>query len=162
MADPLILYSAYSWLAYVINQTYYRSLHYVWCTPFFDPRSKFSAESAVPPTSSPKEIYDTLFDEVARGDRHSAKIRQNRLGILRGADVKLRLGSISEVQHQEVVAIATNAESRDFRPLLLVIPYSNVAGALKQVPIKDRAHPLSQEYIVEDLPRTAFDVLELR
>ena len=162
MADPLVLYSTYSWLGYKINETSYRDQHYVWCTPHFDPRSRFAKESAVPPTSSPREIYDILYEECKRRDRHSPKIDQNRLGILRGADVKKRLGVVSTTQHEEISAIVTSAELGDFHPLLLVIPYAPVAAIIKQVPIKDRAHPLSQEYIVENLPRAYFDVLEIR
>ena len=162
MADPLVLYSTYSWLAYKINEMYYGDQHYVWCTPFFDPRSRFAKESAVPPTSSPREIYDVLYEECRRRDQHSKKVDQNRLGILHGADVKLRLGAISPVQHEEISAIATNAVIGDFFPLLFVIPYAPVAAIIKQVPIKERAHVLSQEFILENLPRRAFDVLEIR
>ena len=162
MSDPLMLYTAYTWLAYRINETYYQQRHYVWCTPYFDPASKFAPESAVPPTSSPREIYNNLFDEVARGDRHSAKISQNRLGIIRGADVKRKLGIIGDQAHADITAIATSAEVRDFRPLLFVIPFALVSGAVKQVPVKDRAHPLSQEFIIENLGRASFDVWELR
>ena len=90
------------------------------------------------------------------------KIDQNRLGILHGADVKLRNGAILPAQHEEISAIIADALLSDFQPLLFVIPYAPVATMIKQVPIKDRAHPLSQEYILENLPRSGFDVLEIR
>lgn len=162
MADPLVLYSCGTWLAFAINERYYNRVHYVWCTPVFDPTSKFASASAVPPTSSPREIYNTLFDEVARADRHSAKIAQNRLGILKGADSRLAQGVINTAERDEIVSIEGSAVHSDFRPLLLVIPFAPVAGRIKQVPIKDRAHPLSQEFILENLRREEFDVLELR
>jgi hypothetical protein len=163
MALPLALYSTATWLGYKINEQDYGGVHYVWCTPHFDPRSPFlGVASAVPPTSSPKAIYQSLFAEVEAGDRHSAKIAQNRLGIQRGADVQFRKGSITESARDEILAIVEAAEVRDFRPLLLVIPYALVAMKIRQVPIKDRAHPLSEEYNLERLPRDAFDVLEVR
>jgi hypothetical protein len=162
MADPIILYSCNTWLAYTINETYYQRVHYVWCTPVFDPTSPFASVSAIPPTSSPREIYDTLFEEIRRGDRHSAKVAQNRLGILRGADVRLSQGIITAAQRDEIIAIESCADLHDFRPLLLVIPFALVRPRVKQVPIKDRAHPLSQEFIIENLARSEFDVLECR
>jgi hypothetical protein len=157
------LYSTYTWLAYTINRTFYGDVHYVWCTPHFDPKSPFlGSDSAVPPTSSPREIYDTLFEEVQRGDRHSPKIDQNRLGVLRGADLKLRQGAISTEAHADILAIAGAAQSRDFRPLLFVVPFAAVSAMARQVPVKDRAHPLSEEFILEGLPRATFDVWEIR
>jgi hypothetical protein len=32
---------------------------------------------------------------------------------------------------------------------------------LKEVPVAERAHPLSQEYIIEELPTELFDTIEL-
>ena len=163
MSSPLALYSTYTWLAFTINQRYYGGLHYIWCTPHFDPGSPFlGVPSAVPPTSSPKVIYYSLYDEVAAGDRHSAKVAQNRLGLQRGADIQFRNGVIDAAARDEILTIIDVAELRDFRPLLFVIPFAPVAALVKQVRIKDRAHPLSEEYILERLSRDAFDVLEIR
>jgi hypothetical protein len=163
MPSPIALYSTYTWLAFTINQQYYGGDHYVWCTPHFEPGSPFlSSPSAVPPTSSPKMIYTSLFEEVTAGDRHSAKVAQNRLGIQRGADVQFRKGTISTAVRDEILSIVDAAEVRDFRPLLFVIPFAPVASLLVQVPIKARAHPLAEEYILSNLPRAAFDVLEIR
>ena len=33
-----ILYSTNTWIAYMIAERFYRRHHYVWCTPYFDPR----------------------------------------------------------------------------------------------------------------------------
>jgi hypothetical protein len=162
MKDPLILYSCYTWLSYKINEEYYGDCHYVWCTPFLNPNSKFAKENAVPPTSSPFEIYENLYKEVDRGEKHSAKINQNRLGILRGADIQRRNGKINDAAHQNIRLIVKEAQIRDFRPLIFVIPFEPVSKRLVHVPIKDRAHPLSQEFIIENLERNAFDVIELR
>ena len=57
------------------------------------------------------------------GDRHSAKIAQNKIGIIRGASFKRGAGKIAEAQEKEISAIVDTAETADFRPLLYVIPY---------------------------------------
>jgi hypothetical protein len=158
----LVLYSCYTWLAHQINETYYGGNHYVWCTPFFNPSSKFCAANAVPPTSSPFAIYKTLDEEVKQGDRHSAKVAQNKLGIQKGAEMALKTGIIGGGQRDDIVSITDAAALNDFRPLLLVIPYPLVSSQIKQVAIKDRAHPLSQEYIIANLKRDQFDILEFR
>jgi hypothetical protein len=158
---PLILYSCYTWISYQINQSYYGGYHYVWCTRFFNPNSPFCRENAVPPTSSPFEIYKNLYEEVRRGERHSAKIKQNCVGILRGADIQRRNGTLQESAHRDISSIVSEAQIGDFRPLIFVIPFEPISERLKQVSIKDRAHPLSQEFIVERLGRHEFDIIEL-
>jgi hypothetical protein len=44
---------------------------------------------------------------------------------------------------------------------MLVIPVLPIAGKLRLVPVKDRASLLSEEYIIENLPRYFFDAIEL-
>jgi hypothetical protein len=155
-----ILYSTNTWLAYMIAQRYYKSEHYVWCTPFFDPRRSGGRDAAVPPTSSPFEVYCSLAEEVARRDRHSRKIEENRVGILRGANAKKQAGVIDEVQEKDIVSIVDQAEIPDFRPLMYVIPYSVVVDRMREPPLEDKAHPLSAEYVIDQLPRDLFDVIE--
>ncbi len=87
IANNIVLYSANTWLAYNIAERYYQGEHYVWCTPFFD--SNVSGPGyTVAPTSSPKEIYINLYKETTRGDRHSSKIADNKVGILKGQPIK--------------------------------------------------------------------------
>ena len=162
MADPLLLYSINSWLAYIIAERYYRSEHYVWCSPFFNSRTISSIDATTPPTSNPYEIYCNLLDEVSNGDRHSAKIKENKVGILKGASFKKQAGVITEGQERDIVSIVDLAETRDFKPLLYLIPFHLTSGSLKEVPISERAHPLSIEYVIESLPRTHFEVIEFR
>jgi len=155
-----ILYSTNTWLAYMIAQRYYKSEHYVWCTPFFDPRRNGGRDAAVPPTSSPFEVYCSLAEEVSRRDRHSKKIEENRVGILRGANAKKQAGVIDDVQEKDIVSIVSQAEIPDFRPLMYVIPYSVVVDRMREPPLEDKAHPLSAEYVIDQLPRDLFDVIE--
>jgi len=161
MSVPIVLYSANSWLAYAIAERYCNGEHYVWCTPAFDARSRYAQEWHVPPTSSPFEIYKSLSEEVRRGDRHTAKIAQNRIGIARGASVRRGAGAITEAQEKEIAAIVDAAETGDFRPLIYVIPYHLVAAEIKAVAVPERAHPLSTEYHLERLQRQHFDVIEV-
>ncbi|MES2938577.1 MAG: hypothetical protein V4864_12905 [Pseudomonadota bacterium] len=115
----------------------------------------------VPPTSSPREIYTNLRKEVEAGDRHSVKIAQNTAGLRRGADIKLKSGAITQAQHDEILDIIAAAQIADFKPLLYIIPAAAAKRLLKSVPVKDRAHMMSEEYIIESLPRSHFDAIEL-
>ena len=42
-----------------------------------------------------------------------------------------------------------------------LIPFVGVSHLLKEVPVPKRAHPLSPEYIIKELPTELFDVIEL-
>ena len=158
---PLLLYSTNTWLAFMVAQTYYAAEHYVWCTPIFDARTVAAYDSFVPPTSSPAEIYRSLYEEVRRGDRHSAKILENKTGILRGAALKKKAGIIQAGDLKEITAMVGQSQIQDYRPLIYVIPFDRVVKRLKEVPVSRKAHPLSWEYTIERLPKNCFDVLEL-
>lgn len=161
MPDNLILYSANTWLAFNVAERYFKQEHYVWCTPYFEPTDRSGYIYTVAPTSSPKDIYLNLYKEVMGGDRHSTKIDDNKVGILKGAAFKKTAGVITEDQEAEIAAVVAAAERREFKPLLYIIPYEKVISLKKDVPVADRAHPLSNEYIIENLPRDHFDVIEL-
>jgi hypothetical protein len=160
LPPPVVLYSTNSWLAFNVAERYFGGEHYVWCTPYFREQAAGPVYT-VPPTSSPWEIYRSLYIEVAARDRHSTKIDQNKVGILKGAAIKKRHGIINDAQENEIKIVVDSAEKADFRPLLYVIPYHCVAGILTEVPVAERAHPLSVEYRIESLPRSCFDVIEI-
>ncbi|MEX1258366.1 MAG: hypothetical protein WEG36_12175 [Gemmatimonadota bacterium] len=160
MNDPLVLYSTNTWLAWAIAERFYGGTHYAWCGPVFDGRTA-APHLNIPPTCSPCEIYHSLAGEVARGDLHSDGIKRNKGGILRGATARRGEGKITADDEKDIAAIIGASQVRDFRPLLFVIPFAPVAVVIKKVPVPDRAHPLSLEYIIENLPRASFDVLEL-
>ena len=161
MRRPLILYSTNTWLAFNIAERHYRGRHYIWCTPFFNGCSDKGEAGFVPPTSCPWEIYRSLYGEWRAGDRHSMKIAQNQDGILRGVQANRSSGVISERREREIASIVERADIRDFEPLVYVVPYGRVSGLVKEVPVEERAHPLSQEYIIESLPRRLFDIIKL-
>jgi hypothetical protein len=155
-----ILYSTMTTLAYNVNMKYYGGLHYMWCTPYFG--SDFqSPHFTVPPSSSPLEIYETLRKEIEGADLHGTKIKLNRMGVRRGADNMARRGRITEDQQREIHAIGKTALPQQFRPLLCVISRIQAAPYYQRVDVKDRANPLSHEYIVADLPQSAFDVIRI-
>lgn len=161
MKEPLLLYSANTWLAYAVAERYYGGVHFAWCSPVYN-GSTAEPHVNIPPSSSPAEIYRSLFREVDRGERHSKAIKNNRKGIKKGADAKLEAGVIGSDEHASIMRTLENAEVRDFRPVLYVIPFDRVRGTVVDVPVQQRAHPLSIEYRVENLSRDCFDMLELR
>lgn len=156
-----LLYSVNTWLAYNIACRYYGGVHYVWCSPIFSARNHPGNNASPPPTSCPSDIYHNLAEEVRRRDGHSAKIAENRSGVVKGAQEKHNSGIITAKEMNDILAIEAAAQSADFRPLLYVIPFVAVSHLLKEVPVSRRAHPLSQEYIIEELPTELFDAIEL-
>lgn len=161
MADPVVLYSTNTLLAYTIAETYYRQEHYVWCSPHFDARSIPALIGPPPPTSSPGVIYHALSAEVKAGDRHSSKIEQNRLGLKRGVAHYRSIGAIDDALEAEITDMIAEADIPSFRPLMYVIPYILVSDILHRVPVAERAHPMWPEFIIKMLPRRCFDVIEL-
>jgi hypothetical protein len=156
-----LLYSVNTWLAYNISVRYYGDVHYVWCSPVFSARNHPGHHATPPPTSCPSDIYHSLSEEVRRRDGHSAKIAENRSGLIEGARKKRSAGIITDDELREIEEIAAAANCADFRPLLYLIPFIGVSHLLKEVPVSKRAHPLSPEYIIEELPTELFDAIEL-
>ena len=148
-------------MAYAIAERFYGGVHYAWCSPVFDGTTT-PVHINIPPTSSPAELYRNLWQEVRRGEMHSAAIKQNREGILRGARSRLDAGLISSVVYDQIVRMLNYASVADFRAILYVIPFDRVADRAAEVEVEERAHPLSPEYRVEHLPRECFDMIELR
>jgi hypothetical protein len=160
MADPLVLYSTNTWLAFVLAERYFRRMHWVWCSPFFRPDPSYPG--GMPPSAIPGEIYDRLWDDVSRGDRHSGWIAKNRTGLIKAAETKEADGVITARRKAEILSVVNNAALQDFKPLVYVIPFGRVRRIAREVPPNERAHALSVEYIIEKLPRRLFDVLEIR
>lgn len=160
---PLVLYSTNAYIAYMINERYYKGFHYVWCSEVFDARRQYAygPHASIPPSSSPWEIYKTMREDVKRGDLHSANVQRLRKNILDGALEKLKAGKISKAQYKDIGKILEEALLSDFRPLLYVIPYQGVAKLVEEVPIEERAHPLSLELRIPALTRKHFDIIEV-
>lgn len=155
-----VLYSTMSTLAYNINRSFYGGVHYLWCTPYFGSNYDLP-EFSVPPSSSPLEIYRLMEREIDGADLHATKLKLNRVGIKRGADKMFSLDRISEDTRMEIQAICDLATPNQFRPLLCVIPRLEAVPFFQKVDVKDRANPLSHEYILRDLPRASFDIIRM-
>jgi len=160
MSSKLVLYSTNTWIAFNIAERYFGGIHYVWCTPHFHCVHSGGLIYTVPPTSSPWEIYVALSKETGGRDRHSSKIKETKVGILKGAAYKKETGVITQAQEEEIRAVIDSAETMDFRPLLYIIPFERVSTIVRQVPLVERANSLSDEYRIENLPRDCFDVIE--
>lgn len=158
MPDPLILHSAVTMLSYRVAQDHYGGEHYVWCAPCRDV-DRFA--SINPPSSDPVSIYRRLVSDIRGGDKHSSIIRQNRRGIRRGATVKEQAGVIDAAKRKEIEKLARTASLAEFQPILLVMPFEVVRHIIKPATLPSRAAVWSQEFIIERLPRSCFDVLEL-
>ncbi|WP_092275023.1 MULTISPECIES: hypothetical protein [unclassified Duganella] len=161
MNSKRIYYSCSTRLSYEICQLYYGQLHYAWCAPFFDAESSFSPHNCVPPSSNPRAIYWSLKKEIDAGDWHSRKIKGLRKGMLNGAALKLNAGIINRSQHQEIVRTIKRSQLIAFSPLMFVIPVEPLAGRFVFASMQLRANPMSEEYIITDLPRDLFDAFEL-
>ncbi len=155
------LYSTNTYLAYSISEQYYDHKHYFWCAPHFDGRSIPVLTTPQPPTSSPAELYEAFAGDIQRGDLHSSRISQNRMGIIAGATQHKKGGRITGRQFSEIVEIVRAAQLQDFRPLLFIADLDRLKKNLKIVPVTKRAHPLSREYIARQVKKAAFDVIEL-
>ena len=161
MNEPLLLYSTNTWLAYAIAERYYGGVHFVWCSPVYDGTTA-ERHVNIPPSSSPADLYRRLLDDTQRGEGHSNLLTNNRKGLRKGAEAKLLAGVITGAQQAEIEKMIETVDLRDFRPVLYVIPFERVRGMVVDVPVTERAHPMSVEYRVEALPRDHFDMLELR
>ncbi len=73
----------------------------------------------------------------------------------------LKLGKITKEAHDEIVYISKTAKDQHFRPLLCVIARIEAVPFYQKVNVKDRANPLSHEYILSDLPQSAFDIIRI-
>jgi hypothetical protein len=61
----------------------------------------------------------------------------------------------------EIAAVLAAAQVSDFSPVLYGIPYKRISKQIKVVPVERRAHPTSDEYQIDLLPRAHFDMIEL-
>jgi hypothetical protein len=153
-----LLYSASTRLAYSIAETYYNSIHYTWCASYRRPDPHMVG---IPASSNPLEIYWSYHRAVKSGDLHSFYISANRRGIALGATAREKGGLIDSRTRERIHAIAEKAPITDFKPLLFVIPYTLVKDSLREVDVDDSARASSLEYLIENLPRDQFDVLDL-
>jgi len=73
----------------------------------------------------------------------------------------VKRGVITKRQGNEIILIAESADKIQFRPLLCVISRLEAVPYYKVVRIGKKANPLSYEFILADLPQSAFDVVSI-
>jgi hypothetical protein len=137
-------------------------MHYVWCSEHFDSRavSRYTSGALVPASSNPADIYRELRRDIETGDAHSAKIIAQKASFKSLAIRWEQQGEVSLFEKDEILYLVDNAPIHLWRPLLYVIPSSLVENRLQIVPAAQRAG-LGNEYIIPDLRRAEFDIIEL-
>lgn len=92
-------------------------------------------------------------------DLHSSIIKLHQIGLKKGADIKLKDGAITPAEHDEIHQLVDLVLLSDYAPLIYIMSFKDVKRLANKVPVKDRAHPLSDEWVIEALPRTHFDIV---
>jgi hypothetical protein len=159
---PPLLYSTNVFLKLLIQEQFRGDVHYAWCSESFDSttRPRYSLSSLVAPSSNPADIYRELKEAVQRSDRHCYKIAEQKLSLKKLAVDWEAAGEISTGDKDEIVYRVDNASFDAWRPLIYIIPRALVQPRIQAVPAAGRAS-LGPEYIIADLQRSEFDVIEL-
>ena len=146
----------------LINERFRKDIHYVWCGDCFDSTkaAAYSSAAWTAPSSDPCAIYRQFQTECARMDRHSSKIQEQKLSLSRLAVIWRDDGQISSDEAEEIIYMVENSDAGHWKPLLYVIPRATVVGRLQIVPVAKRAS-FGLEYIIPDLRRTEFDIVEI-
>jgi hypothetical protein len=162
MQENLIYYSTNTKLAYIINEKFYFSRHFVWCSPVFNPEklNEYDYRRKIPVSSSPYKIYKNLLDDVKSQDLHSMKIDQNKTGLKKGAGKMLENGIIDENDFARIIKIIDKALINEFSPIIYLIPKHLVDNKIKTVDDDDAANPLSSEFQIEELSMNEFEIIE--
>lgn len=156
------LYSTNCLLKLLIQERYFSDVHYVWCSEHFDknalPRYTMAAHTA--PSSNPFDIYRELKRDVDGSDAHSAKITAQRSSFTKLATDFAASGRITDAQKDEIIELATSCPIALWKPLIYVIPETPIIkGRMTPVPYNKRAG-VGMEYIIADLKRDEFDIIE--
>ena len=158
----LFLYSTNTFLKHLICQRYRGDVHYVWCSVDFDSTtvSAYASGSLLPASSNPANIYRSLKADVVRGDMHSDKIKNQKASLVKLAVQWEANGEIDRQQKADIIWMVRNVDISHWRPLIYVIHRPSVQSRLQLVPMKNRAG-LADEFIVSDLHRSEFDLIEI-
>ncbi len=144
-----------TFLAYRIDEQYYRNVHYVWCT------NKFHSDLQ-PGTSDPQTIGNTFLHDIKTGEQYSKAIMYNKAGILRGAEAKLKCKIINESEYKEICEIVNCATYSDFFPVLYIINSTKVKKKCEPVKKEKRASDNSIEYLISNLTDGEFEIIDFR
>jgi len=163
MSSPL-LYSTNPYMKYYIYENYKCGQHYAWFSENFDSDTlgSYAPGSMVPATSNPKDIYLDLKKAVEKTDGHNAKILAQISGLTALATTWERAGEITADQKIDIMYIVNEGKYFNYwRPLLYVVPRDLIhPSRMKHVPMSKSAG-LGNEYIIEDLGKEEFGIIEL-
>jgi hypothetical protein len=158
---PGLLYSVNPLLAYYVCENYRARVHQVWCSETFDATkaAAWTPASLVPRSSNPASIYREMARDVETEDHHSPRIKKHR-DTWRALAVDWHAkGEITADGRDEILNLVDKQGFKVWTPLLYVIPLSQVAGRLRQVPPAARAG-IGPEYRIDDLHGSEFDAIE--
>ncbi len=160
--SQLLLYSTNPWVSHWIGREYRAGVHHAWCSESFDSQKldPMGAESLVPPSANPVDLYRAAAEEVRRGEKHSVRITRIK-ALLLGLAIKWeRAGELSAEHREEIVFRLAEDEIWDWRPLLYVIPRTaSIESRIIRVPPQDRAG-IGPEYKIQALRAEEFDIVE--
>lgn len=163
--DPIIdientpvLFSVGTKMAYDINERFYNGIHYVWCAPYFNSRTQ-------PPTSNPWDLFIEYAKFAYKEDNHATVIENNKTGIMKGARARKEQRVITVEQYNAINSVIRDfAKREDFFPVIYIIPLrklENYETRCKKVSKEEAASANSEEYIIEDLKREEFHLIDL-
>ena len=155
-----VVYSTNAFLKFQIQEKYLKQ-HFAWCSDNFDTTAfgHYATSALVPPSSSPADIFRQLREDARRSDFHSAKINQQKASLSALAIDWEKTGRIDASQRDEILYMTQHAAFDHWRPLVYVVPVPPISSRMKLVPI-DRRAGFGDEFIIEDLKRNEFDLLE--
>ena len=144
-----------------IQRDYRNDVHYVWCSEHFDSTklSAYAPGSRTARSADPAAVYWELAEDVRTGDLHSAKIASQRATLKELAIDWEAAGEITKDEKEEIIYMVDYEPIQEWRPLLYLIPRILVTDRLELVSIKERASR-EKEYIIRDLQRSEFEIIE--
>ena len=161
MAGPL-LYSTNPFIKLIVQEKYRGDFHYIWCSESFDSNKLpgYSIASLVASTSNPASIYKDLSQGCKKGEKHCSKIGEIRTSLKALAVDWHKKGEINDDDKEELILLADEKDPMFWRPLIYVMPRDIVKAKLKPVKLSARAS-FGSEFVIEDLKRTEFDIIEI-
>lgn len=155
------LYSTSVLLKLIIQERFRHDLHYAWCSEHFDSKklSRYSSGAMIAPSSNPADIYREIKRDVEGKDTHSSKINGFKTSLTSLAIEWAATGEIQPAERDEILHMINTASFEHWTPLIYVIPRALVEPRLELVPPDKRAG-FGVEYIIKDLKRTEFDIIE--
>ena len=156
--NPTLLFSVNTYLAYAIAQKYYNQIHYAWFATQFD----YGIQQ--PASSNPRSICHDILETIASNDHHCEKLERIKNGILDGAYEKLKKKVINDDQELEIRALVRKAdeELNLLIPVVFVAQWDSVKEICEKKGPGETASPTSIEYLIRELPRIAFDIIDMK